>query len=113
MIVTQKNAEYYQWGDHCEGWQLLKQPKVSVIQERMPSGTQEIKHYHNQAEQFFFVLEGKLLIEIDGKEYNLNPKDGLYIPPKTKHQVKNISVKVVEFLVVSASPSHRDRIVDL
>ena len=112
MLVNQKNAEYYQWGDLCDGWHLLKQPKLSVIQERMPSGTQEIKHYHNQAEQFFFVLEGELFIEMNGEEYILKSKDGLHIPPKATHQVKNISEYYVEFIVISAPPSHSDRIKD-
>ena len=110
MKVNKENVEYYQWGDNCDGWHLLKQPQLSIIQEHMPPGTEEVRHYHKEAEQFFFVLEGRFSIEIDGDIESLNSKEGLYIPSKTSHQVINNSENAVEFLVVSAPPSHVDRI---
>src|SRR5699024_3925609 len=110
MKVNKEGAEYYQWGNNCDGWHLLKQPQLSIIQEHMPPGTQEVRHYHKEAEQFFFVLDGELCIEIDGDVHNLNPKEGLHIPSKASHQVRNDSEKAVEFLVVSAPPGHGDRV---
>ena len=51
-------AEHYQWGNGCDGWHLVNQPALSVIRERMPPGTAEVRHLHRNARQFFFVLSG-------------------------------------------------------
>lgn len=56
MIKNQTNAEHYIWGAHCEGWHLVKTDDLSIIQERMPPGTAEKRHYHQHAQQFFFIL---------------------------------------------------------
>ena len=34
-------AEHYTWGGVCDGWHLLKDPTLSVIQERVPPGAGE------------------------------------------------------------------------
>ncbi|MGD8426536.1 MAG: cupin domain-containing protein [Balneolaceae bacterium] len=110
MKTNWKTAEQYRWGDNCDGWHLLKQPGLSVIQERMPTGTSEVKHFHERAEQFFFVLQGSLCIEMNDEVHMLNPQEGMHIPPGTTHQVKNTSEKAAEFLVISAPASHGDRV---
>jgi len=56
-------AEHYIWGDVCHGWRLLSQPDLSVIQERVPPGGAETRHYHTNARQFFFVLSGTATME--------------------------------------------------
>lgn len=110
MKTNQSAAEHYQWGAGCDGWHLLKQPNLSVIQEQMSPGTSEGKHLHEKAEQFFFVLQGRLRIEINGDTYDLSPREGLHIPPGAEHQVINASEATAEFLVVSSPPSHGDRV---
>ena len=43
--IDQETAEHYAWGSVCDGWHLLKHPELSVIQERVPPGVGEVKHY--------------------------------------------------------------------
>ena len=57
-VVSQQNAEHYIWGGDCDGWHLLKSLGLSFIQERVPPGRREVRHYHLLAHQFFFVLSG-------------------------------------------------------
>jgi quercetin dioxygenase-like cupin family protein len=57
----------------------VKQPSLSVIEEHMPPGTSEVKHHHSLARQFFFVIRGELRLEVEGREYELRPDDGLEI----------------------------------
>ncbi len=83
---------------------------MSVIEERMPPGASEIRHYHRIATQFFYVLEGTLSIEVDGTEYELGPQQGISLAAGQPHQVFNRSAVAVEFLVVSNPPSHGDRV---
>ncbi|MBH0161330.1 cupin domain-containing protein [Fictibacillus sp. 26RED30] len=105
------NAEHYQWGDACDGWHLLKQDNLSIIQERMPPQTAEVRHYHVFSHQFFFVLNGELLIEKDGEEITLTAHQGIAIPAGTTHQVRNETSLPVEFLLTSQPPAQGDRVV--
>ena len=54
-----QNTEHYVWGDGCDGWHLLKERDLSVIQERVPPGVGEVRHFHSQSRQYFFILRGQ------------------------------------------------------
>ncbi|MEH7109109.1 cupin domain-containing protein [Bacillus sp. JJ1764] len=110
MKISKQNAEHYIWGDQCDGWHLVKNNHVSVIHERMPANTSEVRHYHNQAQQFFFVLSGRATIEVNGERIILNPNEGIEIPPLVPHQMMNESNGDVEFLVISQPNSKGDRV---
>lgn len=112
--VSVQNAEHYAWGEAtnpCDGWHLVRTPELSVISERMPPGTSEIRHYHERARQFFFVLEGELTIERGGAQFLLRVGDGLEVAPGTPHQVFNCGAAFARFLVISQPPSHGDRVI--
>jgi mannose-6-phosphate isomerase-like protein (cupin superfamily) len=108
--VSIADAEHYVWGDCCDGWHLLRNSALSVIQERVPPGATERRHRHDQARQFFYVLRGEAVIEVDGTRHALRAGQGLHVPPGASHQFRNESTDAVEFLVVSSPPSHGDRI---
>ena len=109
--INRASGEHYIWGDHCDGWHLVKDPELSVIQELMPAGTAEVLHFHQRAQQFFFILSGEAFMEVDGNEIELKTGDGIHIRPGVRHQIRNSSRQPVEFLVVSHPPSHGDRVV--
>ena len=48
-VVDITSGERYQWGSASEGWHLLNQPELSVIQERVPPGDRERRHFHSKA----------------------------------------------------------------
>jgi mannose-6-phosphate isomerase-like protein (cupin superfamily) len=107
--ISKSTAEHYIWGNRCEGWHLVKNPQLSVIQERMPAGTSEVRHFHHHAQQFFYVLAGKAVMQVDGRRIEVNAGEGIWIPPGTWHQIKNDSGDELHFLVISQPPSHEDR----
>ncbi len=111
MKISKNNSEHYTWGDNCDGWRLMNKPDKSIIQEMMPPGTSEIRHYHEHASQFFFVLSGVLTIELNGEKFELAKHEGLEIPAKTPHQVFNKSGQNVEFMVISQPNATGDRII--
>ena len=111
MPVSAQSAEHYPWGTGCDGWHLVRTNELSVIEERMPPATSEVRHLHARARQFFYVLAGELQIEVEGELHLLPPGNGLEIPPGVAHQVFNRSSASVGFLVVSQPPSHGDRII--
>jgi len=97
-------------GRVCDGWHLLKSPALSVIQERVPPGGAETRHVHRQARQFFFVLSGEAVMELENKEVVLGPQDGIAVPPGSPHCLFNRGNMDLTFLVISAPPSYGDRI---
>lgn len=109
MIVNRHNTEHYIWGDTCDGWILRENSDLLIIEERMPPSTAEQRHYHSLAEQFFYVLEGTLTMELDGVVHVLEPRSGISVSKEIVHQARNESDKAVVFLVVSAPTSRGDR----
>lgn len=109
-IVSVENAEHYTWGGVCDGWHLLKSNALSVIQERVPPGGAEVKHYHEKAHQFFFVLSGEATLEFNGKQLVLIPQQGVSVPPETPHRLLNKAKEDLSFIVISSPMSHGDRV---
>jgi quercetin dioxygenase-like cupin family protein len=108
-VINVSNAPHYIWGGTCDGWRLLDGAGLSVTEERMPAGGQEDRHFHAEATQLFYVLKGRLNIEVDGRVSILNSGDALSVFPKAKHEVRNDSATDVQFLVISAPATHNDK----
>ena len=104
-----ENAEHYRWGEVCDGWHLLKRDDFSVICERVPPGASETRHRHVRARQFFYVLDGAAVIEIEGIRHKVATGQGLHVPPGAAHEFRNESAADVHFLVVSVPTSRGDR----
>jgi len=110
-VVSIKNAEHYIWGEKCDGWHLAKSSGLSVIQERVPHGCSEVRHYHERSEQFFYVLSGMATMEVDGDISQLPTGTGIHVPAGIAHQLSNQQTEDLVFLVVSTPPSHGDRVI--
>ena len=81
-----------------------------MIQEWMPAGAAEVRHYHKKDRQFFFVISGEATLEIAGERELLGRHDGVEIPPRVPHQMINASEHDLEFIVISNPASHGDRV---
>ena len=110
MVVSIENVEHYRWGDVCDGWHLLKRDDMSVIRERVPAGGAEVMHYHANARQFFFILEGEGMLVFEHHEVVLRKGEGVEVAPQVNHQFKNQSNDDVHFLVISVPPTRGDRV---
>lgn len=108
-IASIQTGEHYVWGGNCDGWHLVASPNLSVIQERVPSGSSEVRHLHNRAEQFFYVLKGIATLEVAGVAHVLKSNEGLHVPASVPHTLSNEHEQTLEFLLVSTPPSHGDR----
>ena len=108
-VVSIKNTEHYAWGDGCDGWHLLQDQNLHVIRESVPPGKSERKHFHSTAQQFFFILAGQAVIELEGDEYHLSGGEGIHVPARKPHTFKNPYPDPVEFLVISNPTTRGDR----
>lgn len=109
-VVSVNNTEHYTWGGKCHGWHLAKTPGLSVIQESVPFGCSEVRHYHERAEQFFYVLSGTATIEVAEELYQLQSGEGVHVVAGVPHKLSNQQPEDLVFLVVSTPPSHGDRV---
>lgn len=109
-VVSIKNGDHYTWGANCDGWHLAASENLSVIQERVPTGASEARHLHNKAEQFFYIISGIATLEVSGDIHIIHSNEGFHIPAGVAHTLSNQHEQDLEFLVVSAPPSHGDRV---
>ncbi|UJF33333.1 cupin domain-containing protein [Paenibacillus hexagrammi] len=108
-MMSKKNAEHYVWGQQCDGWFLEQSQERIIIHERMPAGTSEVRHMHEKASQFFFMLSGIATMELDGENIQLHAHEGVTVLPGVPHQMRNDSEESIEFLVISTPTTKGDR----
>lgn len=108
-IRDQSSAEHYTWGSVCDGWHLLKQPDLSVIQERVPPGAGETEHFHSVARQLFFVISGEATLEFSEQSVTFTAGQCVHVEPGVHHRFVNRSFDDVVFLVISSPTTTGDR----
>ena len=108
-LVSRENAEHYRWGVDCDAWYLVNHEQLSVIEEFMPPGAAEIRHHHKLAQQFFYILSGEVMMEVEGTTSLIPAGSGIRVLPGQHHQIRNPSSTPVRFLVISHPKSHSDR----
>lgn len=109
-IISTGNAAHYQWGTGCDSWVLTETPGLSVKQEQMPPATREQLHYHTQAAQFFYILQGVAVFYIDDEKITVQEQQGINISPGQRHYIANESEGAISFLVISQPPTTNDRV---
>ena len=63
-------------------------------------------HYHSNAENIYYVLEGRARLVIEGVEYFAGPGEAVWIPRNEKHDVMNVGegeLRVIEIKVPADS----------
>jgi mannose-6-phosphate isomerase-like protein (cupin superfamily) len=98
------------WASVCDGWRLIDTPALSVVEERVPPGAEEMRHHHNEARQFFYVLSGAAVLQMEGREHQISAGSGIEVAPGVRHKFMNRSDHDVVFLVISAPSTKADRI---
>lgn len=109
-ILSRANVARYIWGERCSGWPLLDSHELRVVQETIPPGAGEVRHLHRHALQFFFVLSGRAMMEIEGEVAALGVHQGCAVVPGVPHRIWNDGTEDLEFLVVSAPTTVGDRV---
>jgi mannose-6-phosphate isomerase-like protein (cupin superfamily) len=109
--VSKNNPlKHYQWGESCDGWNLVDETSLSVKLERMPPRTSEQKHFHEKAQQFFYILKGEAVFEIQHERITVKNEQGIYIEAGKQHRIINESNEDLEFLLSSQPSTANDRI---
>ncbi|MFD0940464.1 cupin domain-containing protein [Pedobacter boryungensis] len=109
-ILSKDNClSHYKWGENCDGWNFISNPEVAIKQELMPAQTAEKLHFHQYAEQFFFILKGQATFLIEGETILVNANNGLQIKVGNKHKIMNTTFDDLEFILFSYPSTQNDR----
>ena len=109
-IVNKQNSFYYLWGNGCDCWNLVDTTALSIKQETMPEGASEQLHFHDHAQQFFFILNGTATFYVEGEKATVTAQNGLLILPGQKHIITNETAVPLDFLVISQPSTNNDRV---
>lgn len=60
-------------------------------------------HYHEDMDEIFIILSGKVRITIDDKTDFIQSYDVVYIPMGSKHKMENISSADVNYIAIGLS----------
>lgn len=76
---------------------------MAIQLSRGPRGSGAFMHAHEESEQLFFVLSGKLLMRnADGESVTLEPGMAVYLAPNEAHATANEGEEDVISLVITA-----------
>jgi len=79
----------------------------SLAEASLPAGGEITRHYHIVSEEFYYLLEGSGVMEIDGLEREVSVGDAILIPPNAWHGIR--AVESLKFLCCCSPPySHDD-----
>ncbi len=108
-------AEEIMWerppGHHSAFSKMLVHPSNSGtkyfdfrISSYQPRGYAEV-HVHEVAENLYYFLQGKGIVELDGVRHLVEPHMVVHIPPGVRHGIFNTGMEDLVFLVVASPPA--------
>lgn len=59
----------------------------SLAEALVPAGTSIRRHYHRLSEEFYYILHGSGVMEVNGTEKEIGPGDAILIPAGAWHTV--------------------------
>ncbi len=74
--------------------QTLCQVNNSVVRMAVIEGEYHW-HQHTEEDEFFYVIEGMLLIDLEGRTVELHPRQGFVVPRATLHRTRALQRTVI------------------
>lgn len=79
----------------------------SLAEASVPAGAVTERHHHKLSEEFYFILEGQGVMEVDGERREVRAGDAILIPPGAWHRIQALSL--LRFLCCCSPPyAHED-----
>jgi len=79
----------------------------SLAEARLPVGGSTQEHYHTQAEEIYYITQGRGRIRIDGETREVGPGDAIAIRPGQRHKLWNTANETLHLLCCCA-PAYED-----
>jgi mannose-6-phosphate isomerase-like protein (cupin superfamily) len=111
IVRSLEEAEPFTTADGSTIRELLGLPTAPVRNQSLAEATLEPgqvtqRHYHAEAEEIYYVVEGSGEMEIDGERRAVGPGDAVLIAPGARHQIRAEQGERLRFLCCCA-PAYR------
>lgn len=107
-LVDEKDKEY-RHGDHGPKY-LMKGPRSNFGLCQLRPGEVATPHLHRIMEENFYVLKGKLKVEINGVETIVEEGQLFHIEPGEFHTVSNPTEEYNQYIITCAPFEDGDKI---
>lgn len=97
--VSVERSKAYKYEALASGFRRRLADPFIVTVEPKPEGTPMHLNAH-EGQEFNMVMEGRLLLNIDGKDIILNEGDSLYFDSTKPHGMQALDGKTVKFLAI-------------
>ena len=97
--ISVERTKVYKYQSLASGFRGRIADPFIVTVEPKPDGTPMYYNTHG-GQEFNLVIEGRMLLSINGKELVLNEGDSLYFDSSLPHGMKALDGKTVKFLAV-------------
>ena len=92
-------------GDDKCSVQLMHDTEIAVFNQR----ARQDRHFHKVGTEIYMVLQGKMVIEVEGKNYELSQGDMIVVNPGVVHAVKPEGTEFLCRVVTVNHPGTTDR----
>jgi mannose-6-phosphate isomerase-like protein (cupin superfamily) len=113
-VRSLETAEPFTTADGSTIRELLGLPTASVRNQSLAEATLEPgqktqRHYHREAEEIYFLLEGSGEMEVEDERAHVSAGDAVLIPPGAWHQIRADTDVSLRFLCCCSPPyRHED-----
>ena len=97
--VTVERVKAYKYQSLAAGFAQRKCSPFMVTVHPKPEGTPIYRNSH-EGQEFNYVVRGRMMIEVNGKEMILEEGDSIYFDSKLPHGMKALDGEKVSFLAV-------------
>jgi gentisate 1,2-dioxygenase len=85
--------------------QVMADTELAVFTEM----ARQDRHYHREATEIYMVVEGRMTIEVEGRDYTLHAGDMIVVNPCAEHEVKRGLEKFICRLIAVNSKGRADK----
>lgn len=108
MYLVDAKEKEYRHGDHGPKY-LMKGPRMNFGIGRLRPGETAAPHEHRIMEEDFYVLKGRLKVEIDGVVTIIEEGQMFHIEPGEFHTVSNPGEDYNEYIIACAPFCENDK----
>ncbi|MHA1378620.1 MAG: cupin domain-containing protein [Candidatus Helarchaeota archaeon] len=110
-MMEKKNEKDIPWRNQDSGPKyIFRGPNIDWGLILYKPGQQLGKHYHEETEETFYILEGTPTFVVDDEEFQMDPGDALRIEKKHSHDIINKSTKDCKILFIKYPYLPKDKV---
>ena len=88
---------------------------IGISQTRIDTNnldkSKDTAHYHKKGTEFYFTIEGKAILEVEGNEIELNENQLAMVEPGEKHYVKRVIKNPFSVISICTTKDPDDKVI--